>query len=48
MVARNVFERSANRNNGNNVSMCTSSGNVNNTNAYNGNRAAPDYVTRRL
>lgn len=47
MVARNVFERSANRDNGNNVSVCNASGNVNNTNAANGNRVAPDYVTRR-
>ena len=34
--------RSANRNNGNNVANVNSSGNCNNNNAINGNRAAPD------
>ena len=37
----NVFERSANRNNGNNVANCNASGNVGNNNANNGNFAAP-------
>lgn len=46
-VAQNVFERSANRSNGYNVAYVNSSGNVNNNNARNGNRCAPDYVTRR-
>lgn len=46
-VAQNVFERSANRSNGYNVANVNASGNVNNNNARNGNRCAPDYVTRR-
>ncbi len=46
-MAQNVFERSANRSNGYNVAYVNSSGNVNNNNARNGNRCAPDYVTRR-
>lgn len=40
---QNVFLRSANRNNGNNVFCVNSSGNVNNTNAQNANRCAPDH-----
>lgn len=40
---QNVFMRSANRNNGNNVFNVNSSGNVNNTNAQNANRCAPDH-----
>lgn len=46
-VAQNVFERSAYRSNGYNVAYVGASGNVNNNNARNGNRCAPDYVTRR-
>ncbi len=46
-MAQNVFERSANRSNGYNVAYVNSSGNVNNNNARNGNRCAPDYVTQR-
>lgn len=46
-VAQNVFERSANRSNGYNVAYVNASGNVNNNNARNSNRCAPDYVTRR-
>lgn len=46
-VAQNVFERSANRINGYNVAYVNASGNVNNNNARNGTRCAPDYVTRR-
>jgi hypothetical protein len=38
--------RSANRGNGNNVAYVNASGNCNNNNAYNGNRAAPDCVDR--
>ena len=38
---QNVFLRSANRNNGNNVFYVSASGNVNNTNAQNANRCAP-------
>lgn len=43
-VARNVFTRSANRNltNSNNEGMVGTSGNVNNTNASNGNSCLPD------
>ena len=40
-MAQNVWERSANRGNGNNVALCNSSGNCDNNNAYNGNRCAP-------
>lgn len=40
---QNVFLRSANRNNGNNVFYVNASGNVNNTNAQNANRCAPDH-----
>lgn len=43
---RNVFERSANRNNGNNVAYCNASGLLNNTNANNGNFVAPDCVAK--
>ncbi len=43
---RNVFERSANRGNGNNVSYCNASGNLNNNNANNGNYCAPDCVAK--
>lgn len=43
---RNVFERSANRNNGNNVAYCNAGGNLNNNNASNGNYCAPDCVAR--
>ena len=39
---QNVWTRSANRNNGNNTFIVNSSGNVNNNNAQNGNRCAPD------
>lgn len=45
-MARNVFERSANRTNGNNVANVNAGGNVNNNNARNGNSCAPDYVAR--
>lgn len=41
---RNVFERSANRSNGNNVAYCNAGGNLNNNNANNGNYCAPDCV----
>ena len=40
---QNVFLRSANRNNGNNVFNVNASGNVNNYNAQNANRCAPDH-----
>ena len=40
-MAQNVWERSANRDNGCNVALCNSTGNVDNNNAYNGNRCAP-------
>lgn len=43
---RNVFERSANRGNGNNVANCNASGNLNNNNANNGNYCAPDCVAK--
>ena len=39
--------RSANRGNGNNVTNVNSTGNCNNTNAYNGNYAAPDSAEER-
>ena len=39
---RNVFERSPNRSNTNNVANCNASGNLNNNAAYNGNYVAPD------
>lgn len=39
--------RSANRGNGNNVAIVNSSGNCNNNNAINGNRAAPDRAAIR-
>lgn len=39
---QNVWMRSANRNNGNNTFIVNSSGNVNNNNAQNANRCAPD------
>lgn len=39
---QNVWTRSANRNNGNNTFIVNSSGNVNNNNAQNANRCAPD------
>lgn len=45
---RNVFERSANRNNGNNVTNCNTSGNLNNNNANNGNYCAPDCVAKTV
>lgn len=41
---RNVFERSANRGNGNNVAYCNASGNLNSNNANNGYFCAPDCV----
>ena len=43
-VPQNVWMRSANRGNSRNVWNVNSSGNVNNNNAYNGNRCAPDCV----
>lgn len=43
VAEQNVFLRSANRNNGNNVFCMNASGNVNNTNAQNANRCAPDH-----
>lgn len=43
---RNVFERSANRSNPNNVAYCNSSGNLNNNAAINGNFVAPDCVAK--
>lgn len=42
MAEQNVWTRSANRNNGNNTFIVNSSGNVNNNNAQNANRCAPD------
>lgn len=39
---QNVFSRSANRGNANNVWDVNADGNVNNWNAINGNRAVPD------
>lgn len=42
MAEQNVWARSANRNNGNNTFIVSSSGNVNNNNAQNANRCAPD------
>lgn len=44
LMARNVFMRSANRGNANNVAYVNAVGNCNNNNASNGNRAAPDCV----
>ena len=41
---RNVWMRSANRGNGNNVANVNSAGNCNNNNAINGNRVAPDHA----
>lgn len=43
-MARNVWMRSCNRNNGNNVAVVNASGNCNDNNAVNGNRVAPDCV----
>ena len=43
---RNVFQRSPNRGNGNNVAYVNSDGNVNNNNAVNGNFVAPDCVPK--
>lgn len=43
---RNVFERSANRSNTNNVAYCNASGNLSNNNANNGNFVAPDCVAK--
>ena len=43
VAEQNVFLRSANRNNGNNVFCMNASGNVNNTNAQIANRCAPDH-----
>ncbi len=43
---RNVFERSANRNNTNNVTYCNASGNLSNNNANNGYFVAPDCVAK--
>lgn len=40
---QNVWTRSANRNNGNNTFIVNTSGNVNNNNAQNANRCAPDH-----
>ena len=40
-MAQNVWERSANRDNGCNVALCNSTGNVGNYSACNGNRCAP-------
>lgn len=40
---QNVWTRSANRNNGNNTFIVNASGNVNNNNAQNANRCAPDH-----
>ena len=44
-MTRNVFERSANRTNGNNVANCNTTCNLNNNNANNGNFCAPDRVS---
>lgn len=44
MKARNVWVRSANRGNANNVGYVNANGNCNNNNANNGLRAAPDCV----
>ena len=43
---RNVFQRSPNRSNGNNVAYVNASGNVNNNNAVNANYVAPDCVPK--
>lgn len=45
--ARNVWMRSANRTNANNVTYVNVSGNCNNNNARNGNRVAPDSAGHR-
>lgn len=44
ITAQNVFRRSANLSNANNVWNVNSSGNVNNNNANNGNYCAPDCI----
>ena len=46
-MGRNVRLRSANRGNGNNAFNVNSSGNVNNWNAINANRCAPDWTAAR-
>lgn len=46
-VTRNVWMRSANRGNGNNVAIVNSTGNCNNNNAINGYRVAPDRAAKR-
>ena len=40
-MAQNVWERSANRDNGCNVALCNSTGGVGSYNAYGGSRCAP-------
>ena len=45
--ARNVWMRSCNRNNANNVANVNASGNCGNNNANNGNYAAPDSAEYR-
>lgn len=45
---QNVFSRSANRGNANNVMNVNASGNVNNTNAWNSNVYAPDCLPKSI
>ena len=47
ITAQNVFRRSANLSNANNVWNVNSSGNVNNNNANNGNYCAPDCILKK-
>lgn len=47
ITAQNVFRRSANLSNANNVWNVNSSGNVNNNNANNGNYCAPDCIIKK-
>ena len=48
LTPQNVFSRSANRSNANNVMNVNSSGNVNNTNAWNANTYAPIVFPKAL
>ena len=47
ITAQNVFRRSANLSNANNVWNVNSSGNVNNNNANNGYYCAPDCIMKK-
>lgn len=48
LTPQNVFSRSANRGNANNVMNVNTSGNVNNTNAWNSNAYAPIVFLKTL